>query len=212
MGLFWDYFRNGLRFALIGRPGPLALLAEGGAAALDAVRGHILWLRDQFLPEKCDEVHLTLFAASRGIVRAALETEAHYQARVRFAYLWWARGGRPSAMSTALVQFFDFEAAKVISLRAEDPARWAEFRVEIDVCAGNLEVSPAQIEWAINEMKPARSRLAEVRYGFAVAGAVPVIAVGLQSSEIITVYPLPDEPGETALPWFNPIGGGGATL
>jgi hypothetical protein len=190
MGLFWEYFRDKLRFPPIQRPGgPLAALAEGGATSLDATRNIMLQLREQFFPEKCEEALLSRFARSRGIVRAPLETEAHYQARVRFAYLWWVRGGRASSMAQSLVKFFGFAGARILSLRAEHPERWAEFRVELDVAGSDLQVSYEQVEWAVNEAKPARSRLAEILMTYSVSGAVPVLALSMQSSEVITVYP-----------------------
>ena len=191
MGLFWSYFRDTLRFPAILRQGPLAMLAEGGAAVLDDVRGVILQLREQFFPEKCEEVLLTRYAKSRGIVRAPLETEEYWKARVRFAYLWWARGGRASSMEQTLVKFFDFASAAVISLRDEDPTRWAEFRVELEVLGGTLSISQEQIEWGINEIKRASAKLAEVVYTYSSEGAVPVIGISLQSTEIVTIYPLP---------------------
>jgi len=189
MNLFWDYFKQKLRLGFISLPGPLAMLAEGAALCLDDVRAIILRLRDQFLPELCDDAFLDNFARSRGIVQAPLETTAHYQGRVRFAYLWWARGGRAGAMRLTLMEFFGFGNVSIISLRDEDPARWAEFRTEIEVLGSNMEVSEAQVEWAINEAKPARSKLSEVQYLFATSGAVPRLAIGIQSSEVITIYP-----------------------
>jgi hypothetical protein len=191
MSLFWSYFRDTLRFPPILIRGALSLLAEGGAAVLDTARAVVLLLREQFFAEKCEETYLANFARSRGIVRSALETEANYQARVRFAYLWWARGGRASALEAVLVDYFGFAAARVVSLRAEAPERWAEFRVELDVFGGNLAVSQEQVTWVINELKPARSKLDAALFTYSVSGPVPVYALGLQSSEVITVYPKP---------------------
>lgn len=189
MGLFWEYFKKKLRLIYLSQTGPLSLLAEGASSCLDEARANVLSLRNQFLPELCDEAFLTNFARSRGIVQAPLETKAHYQGRVRFAYLWWARGGRAGAMRLTLMEFFGFGDVTITSLRDEDPARWAEFRVEIEVLGENLEVSEAQVEWAINEAKAARSKLAEAQYIYATRGAVPRLAVSFQTTEVITIYP-----------------------
>ena len=164
MGLFWGYFRDTLRLPFTAKPGPLAMLAEGGADSLDPARDVILSLRDQFFPARCEDAFLLRFARSRGIVRAPLEPEEHWQARVRFAYRWWARGGRQSAMAEGLVLGFGFDTARVISLLAEDPARWASFRVEMTGGAGDILLRLDQIKWAINEVKPARSLLDGLRF------------------------------------------------
>lgn len=186
MGLFWDYFRKELRFPPIARPGVLAMLVEGAAAALDAAREVVLQLRYQFFPFSCEEVYLVRFARSRGIVRNPLEPDEHWLARVRFAYHWWARGGRASAMAEALRIGFSFADVVVVNLGAtgalydettgamlfdettdapldfEAGPRWAEFMV-IVYLAGNEQLwTMDQVVWAINEVKPARSKLAEI--------------------------------------------------
>ncbi len=161
MGLYWDYFKERLRLGLICRPGPLALLAEGGAVVLDATREQIISLRDQFHPETCDAEHLVNFARSRGIVQAPLESTEYYHARIKAAYHWWVRGGRASTMAAVMVNAFGAESASVVSLRGEDPARWAEFRLLIRGRAG-LVARLDQLIWVANDIKPARSKLANV--------------------------------------------------
>jgi hypothetical protein len=162
--MFWDYFKNTLRLPFIANPGQLAMLAEGGADILDASRDDALTLRDQFLPERCEAANLKHFAACRGIVRAQLEPEIHWQGRVRLAYLWHIRGGRAGGLAATLVGYFGFTAVQVVNLRAEDPARWAEFRVICDLGGVSPWFEVNQVTWAINELKPARSKLAEVQY------------------------------------------------
>src|SRR6185369_13887498 len=151
MGLFWDYFKRTLRLAFIQHPGPLAMLAEGAAALLDTVRDVVLQLRDQFLPFLCEDVYLARFARSRGIVRNPLEPDDHWQARVRFAYNWWIRGGRPSAMSEALRVGFGFVDVKVINM-ASAGEQWAEFKVIAYQPRTELACTPEQVLWAINEV------------------------------------------------------------
>ncbi|PKN67196.1 MAG: hypothetical protein CVU57_04385 [Deltaproteobacteria bacterium HGW-Deltaproteobacteria-15] len=189
MGVFWAYFRDKLRWPLIHRPGALSALVEGAAGLLDAAREDVLWLRDQFFAEQCEEVFLSKFAKSRGIGRAPLETDKNYLWRVRFAYLWWIGAGRPDHMIDVLAKFFGFGGGWISNLREEDPERWAEFRVHIDVIGDTLHFTEQQVVWAINEMKPARSKLAEIVYYYSIRGDVPVFATFIQSGEIIEVYP-----------------------
>lgn len=159
MGLFWDYFRKTLRWPQILVPGALAMLAEGGAACLDATRDVILQLRDQAFPSRCETVNLDRFAASRGIVRSPLEPDDHWYGRIRFAYLWWVRGGRESAMQESMRFGFGFTSCEVINLRAEDPLRWASFRLVLEGVQGDIMTSLDAVTWAVNEVKPARSKL-----------------------------------------------------
>lgn len=187
MGLFWDYFKKELRFPFLLKGGALAMLAEGGGIVLDAARDVVLQLRDQFFPSRCEQAYLTNYARSRGIVRNPLEPEEHWLARVRFAYNWWVRGGRASAMAEALRIGFDFADVMVINHGAEgslidetsglmlidettgaalnyerNSLRWAEFSVIIYFKGNESIYTMDQIIWAINEVKPARSKLAEI--------------------------------------------------
>jgi hypothetical protein len=188
MGLFWAYFRDTLRLPFILKRGALALLAEGGATLLDAARGVIVSLRDQFCPERCEEAFLANFARSRGMVRAPQEPDTHWNARVRFAYHWWVRGGRSSTMAQVLVDYFGFASVEIINLRAEDSTRWAEFRIVADVVGSDLMFGDDQIQWAINEIKPARSKLAGIDYVYSVIGHVPAYSFGCISAEVIEVF------------------------
>ncbi|OHD25786.1 MAG: hypothetical protein A2Y38_21450 [Spirochaetes bacterium GWB1_59_5] len=184
MGLFKDYFVNVLRLPFLHKPGPLAMLADGASGCLDAVRDVIEVLRSQFLPALCESAYLERFARSRGINRHPLEPEAHWLERVRFAYLWWSMGGRASAMAEALQIGFSFGTVRIINLYTifqmvdedtktpivdestteylgdGDFERWAEFMVVAQLKGNEIRYTRAQIIWAINEIKPARSRLA----------------------------------------------------
>lgn len=196
MGLFWTYFRDTLRLPFVRGQGPLAMLAEGGADALDDARDVISLLRDQFVPFRCEAIYLARFARSRGIVRSPLEPEEHWLARVRFAYHWWSRGGRASAMAEGLRLGFGFSAVRVINMRAEDPAKWAQFRCELDGVTGDVLSRVDQVRWAINEVKPARSKLFALRFA-----AAPVLAerhsgIIVQRGGFVTIYP----PVQAAVP------------
>lgn len=190
MGLFWSYFRDTLRLPFIQARSVLAMLAEGGASALDAARDVILLLRDQFFPSRCEDIYLTRFARSRGIVRAPLEPNEHWLARVRFAYHWWASGGRASAMKEGLLLGFGFSEARVINLRQEDPDRWASFRVELDGVQGEVLNHIDAVRWAIDEVKPARSRLSGLRLAATPNQTVRHSGIIMQRGGVITIYPL----------------------
>lgn len=164
MALFWDYFKNTLRLPFIAKPGPLPMLADGGADSLDATHGVMLTLRDQFSPERCETAYLARYARSRGIVRAPLEPEPHWQGRVRLAYIWHLRGGRAGGMAATLCGYFGFTGVQVINLATVDPERWAEFKVICDLGGVSPWFNLDQVEWAINELKPARSKLGEIEY------------------------------------------------
>lgn len=184
MGLFRDYFVTVLRLPFLQAPGPLAMLVDGASGCLDAAREIVLTLRDQFFPARCEDVHLVRFARSRGIVRNPLESEAHWLERVRFAYRWWSMGGRASAMSEALRIGFDFGDVRVVGLNAPffdettgaplhnettldilsdgGPDQWAEFNVYAHLQGHEILYTQEQIIWAINEIKPARSKLSQL--------------------------------------------------
>lgn len=189
MGLFWDYFTKTLRLPFIQAAGPLALLADGGAASLDAARDIVVALRDQFFPSRCDAEFLIQFARSRGIVRNPLEPEEHWLERVRFTYHWWSRGGRASAMKEGLMLGFGFTAARVINMRDEDPAKWAQFRIELDGVSGDVLSRVDQIRWAIDEVKPARSKLFALRFAATSQSVEQHGGIAVQRGGFVTIYP-----------------------
>lgn len=189
MGLFWSYFRDTLRLPFIAMSGPLALLADGGSVCLDVAREVALFLRDQFFPSRCEDVYLARFGLCRGIVRQPLEPEEYWLGRVRFAYHWWARGGRASAMVEGLILGFGVDAAWVVNLRAEDPERWASFRVVLVGGAGDILLRLNQIKWAINEVKPARSWLAGMKFYAPTQLATRRLGIVSQTGAMTTIFP-----------------------
>ncbi len=102
-GTFWNYFKNTLRYPQIWKKGALAQLAKGGASALDVARDNIRWLRNQFLPEMCEDDFIARFASSRGLRHWPVETESFFKQRVIQAYLFYKQGGRPGGLR----YFFD---------------------------------------------------------------------------------------------------------
>lgn len=160
MSIFRDYFKNALKFALIHRHGPLATLVNGAADILDIARESVLWVRDQFLPDRCETVNLDEFAQSRGITRAAYETDDQYYGRIRLAWHWFVTGGRESGVKRIVSDACGIDTVDIINLRDTDPERWAEFAVRINNIQGDMLTKLPTMTWAINEMKPARSKLA----------------------------------------------------
>lgn len=163
MGIFWRYFKEALAWPLIRIPGALAVVVEGAAGSLDQVREDILWLRRQFNPVTCEEQYLEHYARARGIRRHRLESPDQFRARVVNAYTWQLQGGRTAGLLHILAHY-GYVVAGIVSLRNEDPARWAEFRVVTDPPAtGFLAEDYELLSWVINEQKPARSKLASIR-------------------------------------------------
>lgn len=151
MSLFWQYFKNTLRWGLIWKPGPLSAVAEGGAAVLDQVRDHELWLRRQFFPELCEAGYLGKFAMARGLQRMPHETDAAWRSRTSNAYFFWKAGGTPGGMQRVLEWFYGDVSID------ETVGGWAEFGVQVGL---NSESPYTKfLIDLINETKPARSRL-----------------------------------------------------
>lgn len=190
MSLFWEYFRKTLRFLLIWRPGPLAQLAKGGAGALDEAREDIVWLRKQFLPVLCDDDYRERFAKSRKIRRYSKETDEQYANRIIYAYAWQLLGGRVAGLYEIL-RYYGYEGVDIYNMADDDPDRWAEFRVDVnpEAGAGYTENDFYLLDWVINDNKPARSKLAQLRMYLTGTAATVKMAAGMQYGEAITVYP-----------------------
>lgn len=163
MGIFWRYFKENLAWPLTRIPGGLAALAEGAAGALDQVRQDILWLRLQFNPSTCETQYLEHYARARGIRRHRLESLDLFRVRVVSAYAWQLMGGKVSGLRKIL-DYYGYVVAGIVNLRTEDPARWAEFRVALEPPAEGFRADDYELlAWAINDQKPARSKLASIR-------------------------------------------------
>lgn len=189
MKAFWRYFKDTLAWPLIRGRSALAAVAEGAAGSLDLVLEHILWLRRQFNPATCDMEHVAHYARARGITRHHLETDGQFRARVVNAYAWQLLGGRQAGLPL-IIAHFGYAAAKIINMRQTDPDRWAEFRVEIESArAGGMSVDDYELlDWVLNDQKPARSKLAGIRYTARVSGPLR-IAAAMHGGELVTIYP-----------------------
>lgn len=190
MGVFWEYFRTTLRFIPILRPGPLAALAEGGAAALDNGRETALWLRDQAFPERCDLELLDTFAAGRGINRFEFELDAQFYGRVRAAYAWHIMGGRPEGVRLALVAAMGTANVTLEALRETDPERWAEHRIRITGISGGALNNLPTVEATFNEVKQAGAKLAGIDIEITLPTATRYHGVGgVSTGEVTAIYP-----------------------
>lgn len=159
MSLFWDYFRKTLRWVPVWNPGPLSAIAKGGAFAMDQARTAVLWLRDQFVPERCDDDYLARHAACRVITRQHYrETDGQYRFRVAHAYDWHLKGGIVQGL-IEILEHYGFEHIVILNLRQEDPLKWAEFRVYARPGFWMESEDYDLLEFICNEYKAARSRL-----------------------------------------------------
>lgn len=213
MGLFWSYFKGTLRLPFLFGAGPLVVLVQGAARSLDEVREIILGIRDQFLAARCEDANLTRYGGSRGITRSTLEPKAYWTARVRYAYHWWARGGRQSAMAEGLTGGFGFESAEVVNMRAEDAAKWASFRVVMKGGAGDVLLHIDQVRWAISEVKPARSKLLGLKFYAPDSPVQQYSGIASNGGSVTTIYPLSStSPVDVDANWWRGISSHGGTV
>jgi len=197
MGVFWRYFVETLRWPLLLVGGPLAVLVKGAAGSLDQARQDILWLREQFSPETCDEQHVEEHGRSRGIRRHPLEGFERFRARVISAYAWSLLGGKQSGLRKILASY-GFIDATVYSLRIEDPQRWAEFRCHL---ASEVTVGSQDYDlwlWVLNDQKRASAKLAGIEVSLTARGSQATVAAAV-IGETIEVYPW--SPTDLELAW-----------
>jgi len=187
MGAFWRYFSETLRWPLLLVGGPLAVLVKGAAGSLDQARQDILWLREQFNPETCDEQYVEEHGRSRGIRRHPLEGFGRFRSRVVSAYAWSLLGGKQAGLPKILAHY-GFITASIHSLRGEDPERWAEFRCLLESEVRVDEPAYALFEWVLNDQKRASAKLAGLKISAGANGPV-IVAAASMTGEEITVYP-----------------------
>lgn len=189
MGLFWDYFRKTLRWAPIWKDGSLSALAKGASESLDEARTAVLWVRDQFVPERCDDDHLDAHARSRVVPgRHYRETYDQYRDRVVRAWDWHEKGGKARGLSEIL-EYYGFEEVKVTSLRAEDEARWAEFRLQVRPTFWMLQADYDLLTEIANEYKAATAKLetivVQIEGSATVYVGLEILTVSIQQVECV---------------------------
>ncbi|NDV18281.1 hypothetical protein GO013_02475 [Pseudodesulfovibrio sp. JC047] len=205
MSIFKEYFFKTLRWPLIHRAGPLAVIVEGLARSMDEVRRDIIWLRNQFNPWTCDETMIAAHAESRGIIRHPSESETKYKDRCIRAFAWHRLGGGQMGMPRIL-DHFGYPDTKMLNVRTEDPDRWAEFKARIPALEGMNSEDYQRIGWIAGETKPARSKLA----GIQATSNVPVtISAGGTTISIVRIRLLPER--VTAIHIITNVHGGGYT-
>lgn len=163
---FWKYFHDVLRWPLIHKPGPLSALVQGQAHSLDETRDDVVYSREQWFPEHCENVLIPGYGTSRGLVRHPKENAAQFRTRVVNAWNWHMLGGKVEGLPEIL-RFYGFDAVRIESLREFQPSRWAEFQIGLKMPSGQKEQEALlndldALIWLVNEYKPARSVLARI--------------------------------------------------
>lgn len=165
--------------------------------ALEAVIGRIgdveVPIRELWNPQTCPAALLPwlAWALSVDIWDSSWSTETK-RAVIAESIPLHRKKGTPWAVERALV-VAGSPAAKVIEwfdypVTAGSPYH---FKVEIDIEGETVSAAlEAKLTAIINAFKNERSVLDGIDYNLATTGDVPVVGVGIQSGEIITVYPL----------------------
>lgn len=189
MSAFKDYFFKTLRWPLIHRLGPLAMLVEGLARSMDETRQNIIWLRDQFNPMTCESDMMQAHGASRGIQQHSLESEALFESRTTRAYAWRLLGGGQLGLPK-IMDYYGWPETEFKNCRDKSEERWAEFEAQTSLPknSGITADDWDLLDWAINEHKPARSLLAAIQVKSEVVNTTSADTVCL-GSDTLTVYP-----------------------
>lgn len=162
--LFWRYFRDKLRFALVATPGALAVLIHGLARSMDDVRRDILWLRDQFIPPKAEETHIPLHGNSRAVPRTRFDTDARYRKRVERAAPWHKLGGKERGLPVILSDY-GFSGGKVHNKRRDNPELWAHFDLKLLNPPCDFDNADVEAVLALaNQYKPGRSVIGLIQF------------------------------------------------
>lgn len=186
--IFWKYFKDVLGWALIHSPGAVSVIAKGVALVFDDIREDIFWLRDQLNPATCEEQYLPEHGATRGIPQHPLESIDQYRKRVVRAYVWHHQGGKAEGMPKIL-KHYGYEGCTFYNCRKDDAARWAEFKAQIPVPERGLEANDyALVTWAVQETKPARSKLSALQTQTVTQGTVNASGALLLGS-VVTLEP-----------------------
>jgi len=155
--MFWAYFKR-LNYLLISQPGVLQGLVRGASGLLDAVREDIVCVQEQFLPNQTEQ--LNEMARSRGLFQFPGESERSYRYRLVNAYQWWKLTQSESGLAQILMDYSGLSNLRFENL--DDPLRWAEFTIDADICGGFDRNQWNTLVSAIDELKPARSKIAGI--------------------------------------------------
>ncbi|MGE4319616.1 MAG: phage tail protein [Deferribacterales bacterium] len=186
MSKFYQYFSQTLRFPFLRAGSAFLSLVKGIAVVLDEMLEKLNWVRDQFVPSKCETQYLRHFADSRSIKRYSFETDEQYRGRICAAYVFFAQAGKDAGVQ-AIFALYGLPAT-IESLRDTDEERWAEFYLIFADVTGEVISSTDEYIQIMNDVKPARSKLAGVKYNLETDGTLNVMS-GLQTSSMVIVQP-----------------------
>ena len=159
MGVLWKYFRETLRFPLIWRPGPLSVVAEGGADALDRARDGLRWLLDQYIPELCDDDFVETHAVSRAVRRWYGGSSPSLRQLAADSYMIYRLGGRPAGLERVL-GWMGIDAVIVEAHNQSPPLPPFFFDVVLEHYPGDYL---DDLMRAVMAFKPARSWISSIR-------------------------------------------------
>jgi len=161
MNKFWNYFKS-LNYILIEKENPLSIFFYGVANVLDLTLKEIIWVRNQFIPYYIDDQNfIKEVGNARGLQRYPLENDINFKKRVNNAFSWWREVVSQKGLENVLREYFGGIYFTIENCGLTDQSRWAEFNVSFTVL--ETELTDKKIDFirhVINEVKPARSKLA----------------------------------------------------
>jgi len=137
-------------------------LAKSLGPDYDAAMESLFMLREQALVITATGKALDQLGKDGGLARYRDEDDEAYRRRLLAAFSIHTQVGTKAAMLAAF-HILGFMGADIDELRAEDPNRWAEFRVVLSLPAAIFsEADRSNILATIRKMKPAHTKLAEL--------------------------------------------------
>ncbi len=171
-------------------------LAKALGPNYDLAQETIFRLREQSFLATATGKALDQLGRDRGLPRYREETDEEYQLRLLAAYSIHSQIGTAAAMLDTF-QRLGFTDAEIQELRAEDPNRWAEFRVNLPLPEASFtEAQRTNLLNTISRMKPAHTKLAGLNIEAPARdiGADPdLITWGEQVTTNLFACPLPAE-------------------
>lgn len=161
---FWRYFRDTLALPFLAVAGPLSALVHGLARYMDTVRQDILWLRNQFVPPKAEDIFLPTYGEARGVPRTRFDSDSQYRIRVERAFVWHKQGAKVQGLPAILAEY-GFDSGTIVNLRDSNPALWAHFDVTLLKPPPDFSARDAAAVLALaNQYKPGRSIIRTVQF------------------------------------------------
>ncbi len=134
--LFFDYFKDKLRFLLFWKENPWWPVFKGIAKSLDQAREDIKWVREQYSPSTCDPKFIQYYGESRGIKQFPFEEPDQFSNRVNLAYQYWKSAG----ITSTIQEWLDRLGIAATTIEYKDKGDkdylthldWAEVYVQFD--------------------------------------------------------------------------------